>query len=83
MVLSPFVYNVLADTNTPALTDTLTDAGTTSVITGTFDNLINVDLVSLLCNNFAETLAIGFALSTILILITYGAFKVFNLVRIN
>ena len=74
---------VLASADISALTEAVTDSSTTTVVTGTFDKFMNADLLNLLCNDFAETLAIGFALTTILVLITYGAFKAFSLVRID
>lgn len=83
MAFPVLVYTVLADADVSVATDAIADSGTSSVVTGTFENFINADLMNVLCTHFAETLAIGFALTTLLILITYGAFKALSLVRIN
>ena len=73
---------LLTGTTIPTLTDG-GDSGITSAVIGSFDKYMNADFFNLLCNNFAEAVALGFALTTILILLTYGAFKALSLVRIN
>lgn len=83
MGISSLTGTVLASADISALTEAVTDSSTTTVVTGTFDNFMNADFFNLLCNNFAEAVALGFALTTILILLTYGAFKAFSFVRID
>ena len=82
MGISSLTNTVLASADISALMEAVTDSSTT-VVTGTFDNFMNADFFNLLCNNFAEAIALGFALTTILILLTFGAFKAFSFVRID
>lgn len=82
MGISSLTNTVLASADISALTEAVTDSSAT-VVTGTFDNFMNADFFNLLCNNFAEVVALGFALTTILILLTFGAFKAFSFVRID
>ena len=82
MGISSLTNTVLASADISTLTETVTDSSTT-VVTGTFDKFMNADFFNLLCNNFAEAVALGFALTTILILLTFGAFKAFSFVRID
>ena len=83
MGISSLANTVLASADISTLTETVTDSSATTVVTGTFDNFMNADFFNLLCNNFAEAVAMGFALTTILILLTFGAFKAFSFVRID
>ena len=82
MGMSSLTNTVLASADISALTEAVTDSSTT-VVTGTFDKFMNADFFNLLCNNFAEAVALGFSLTTILILLTFGAFKAFSFVRID
>ena len=82
MGISSLTNTVLASADISALTEAVTDSSTT-VVTGTFDKFMNADFFNLLCNNFANSVALGFALTTILILLTFGAFKAFSFVRID
>lgn len=62
------------------------DAGGSDIansVVGSFDKYMNAELFNLLCNNFAETVAMGFALTTVLILLTFGVFKAFSFIRID
>ena len=54
-----------------------------SIITGNYENYINTDMFNNLSGSYAQTFSIGFAFATILVLLTYGAFKAFSLVRID
>ena len=62
--------------------DSATDSDV-SVITGNYENYINTDMFSNLSGSYAQTFSIGFAFATILVLLTYGVFKAFSLVRIE
>lgn len=62
------------------ITDTVVDAGSTAT---TLEDYINVVFFSDLCGSFAHTFVIGFAFTTLLVLLTYGVFKAFSLVRIE
>lgn len=73
---------LLTGTTVSTLTDG-GDSGITNAIVGSFDKYMNTELFNLLCNNFAETVAMGFALTTVLILLTFGVFKAFSFIRID
>lgn len=73
---------LLTGTTVSTLTDG-GDSGITNAIVGGFDKYMNAELFNLLCNNFAETVAMGFALTTVLILLTFGVFKAFSFIRID
>ena len=73
---------LLTGTTVSTLTDG-GDSGITNAIVGRFDKYMNAELFNLLCNNFAETVAMGFALTTVLILLTFGVFKAFSFIRID
>ena len=73
---------LLTGTTVSTLTDG-GDSGITNAIVGSFDKYMNAALFNLLCNNFAETVAMGFALTTVLILLTFGVFKAFSFIRID
>ena len=77
-----FQTMLLASNTVSTLTDG-GDSGITNVVVGSFDKYMNADFFNLLCNNFAETVAMGFALTTVLILLTFGVFKAFSLIRID
>ena len=73
---------LLTGTTVSTLTDG-GDSGITNAIVGSFDKYMNAEFFNLLCNNFAETVAMGFALTTVLILLTFGVFKAFSFIRID
>ena len=73
---------LLTGTTVSTLTDG-GDSGFTNAIVGSFDKYMNAELFNLLCNNFAEAVAMGFALTTVLILLTFGVFKAFSFIRID
>lgn len=73
---------LLTGTTVSTLTDG-GDSGITNAIVGSFDKYMNAELFNLLCNNFAEAVAMGFALTTVLILLTFGVFKAFSFIRID
>lgn len=53
-------------------------------ITSVFvDKFLNMDFIKEIFTSYAGVFAIGFAFSTVLILLTYGVFKAFSLVRID
>lgn len=47
------------------------------------DKFLNMDFINELLPQYAEVFAIGFALTTLLVLLTFGVFKAFSLVRID
>ena len=68
-------------TQPEAFTDTVEN---TSVLASDFvDKFLNMDFIKEIFTSYAAVLAIGFAFATVLILIIYGVFKAFSLVRIN
>ena len=68
-------------TQPEAFTDTVENA---AVLASDFvDKFLNMDFIKEIFTSYAGVLAIGFAFSTVLILITYGVFKAFSLVRID
>ena len=72
-----------SDTSVPvSQVNNVTDSDT-SIITGNYENYINTDMFNNLSGSYAQTFSIGFAFATILVLLTYGAFKAFSLVRID
>ena len=69
-------------TETPIITDNTAEiAG--GLATDFTDKFLNMDFVNELLPQYAKVFAIGFALTTLLVLITYGVFKAFSLVRID
>ena len=47
------------------------------------DKYMNMDFIKEIFTSYAGVFAIGFAFATVLILITFGVFKAFSLVRID
>lgn len=55
-----------------------------SAVASDFVNkFINLDFIKEIFTSYASVFAIGFAFATVLILITFGVFKAFSLVRID
>lgn len=55
-----------------------------STVTADFvDKYMNLDFIKEIFTSYASVFAIGFAFATVLILITFGVFKAFSLVRID
>lgn len=82
------VANPVADisvTETPVITDGIeTTVNSVSGMTADFtDKFLNIDFVNEILTQYAKVFAMGFALATLLILLTYGVFKAFSLVRID
>lgn len=69
-------------TDVPAITDNATEVASGLVADFT-DKFLNMDFINELLPQYAKVFAIGFALTTLLVLITYGVFKAFSLVRID
>lgn len=72
-------------TETPAITDGIeTTVNNVSGMTADFtDKFLNMDFINEILTQYAKVFAMGFALATLLILLTYGVFKAFSLVRIE
>ena len=82
------VDSPLADipvTETPTITDGIeTTVNSVSGITADFtDKFLSMDFINEILTQYAKVFAMGFALATLLILLTYGVFKAFSLVRIE
>lgn len=69
-------------TDVPAITDSTTEVASGLAADFT-DKFLNMDFINELLPQYAKVFAIGFALTTLLVLITYGVFKAFSLVRID
>ena len=69
-------------TEAPAITDNATEIASGLAADFT-DKFLNMDFINELLPQYAKVFAIGFALTTLLVLITYGVFKAFSLVRID
>ena len=55
-----------------------------SAVTAEFvDKYMNLDFIKEIFTSYASVFAIGFAFATVLILLTFGVFKAFSLVRID
>ena len=55
-----------------------------STVTADFvDKYMNLDFIKEIFTSYASVFAIGFAFATVLILLTFGVFKAFSLVRID
>ena len=68
-------------TTTPAVTSAPEQA---TEITAEFaDKFLNMDFITHILADYAKVFSIGFALATLLALITFGVFKAFSLVRIE
>ena len=72
-------------TEFPAITDGIeTTVNSVSGIAADFtDKFLNMDFINEILTQYAKVFAMGFALATLLILLTYGVFKAFSLVRID
>lgn len=72
-------------TETPAITDSIeTTVNSVGGIAADFtDKFLNMDFINEVLTQYAKVFAMGFALATLLILLTYGVFKAFSLVRID
>ena len=72
-------------TESPVITDGIeTTVNSVSDMTADFtDKFLNMDFVNEILTQYAKVFAMGFALATLLILLTYGVFKAFSLVRID
>lgn len=55
----------------------------TNLASDFIDKFMNMDFIKEIFTSYAGVFAIGFAFSTVLILLTYGVFKAFSLVRID
>ena len=55
----------------------------TNLASDFIDKFMNMDFIKEIFTSYAGVFAIGFAFSTVLILITFGVFKAFSLVRID
>lgn len=55
----------------------------TSLASDFIDKFMNMDFIKEIFTSYAGVFAIGFAFSTVLILLTYGVFKAFSLARID
>lgn len=83
-IMCAVVDNPVSDipiTEGPVITDTVTQI--TSEAADFTDKFLNMDFINDLLPQYAEVFAIGFALTTLLVLLTYGVFKAFSLVRID
>lgn len=69
-------------TTSPVITDNTAEVAS-GLATDFTDKFLNMDFVNELLPQYAKVFAIGFALTTLLILITFGVFKAFSLVRID
>ena len=72
-------------TESPAIIDGIeTTVNSVSGLTADFtDKFLNMDFINEILTQYAKVFAMGFALATLLILLTYGVFKAFSLVRID
>lgn len=69
-------------TEAPIITDNTAEIAS-GLATDFTDKFLNMDFVNELLPQYAKVFAIGFALTTLLMLITFGVFKAFSLVRID
>lgn len=69
-------------TTSPVITDNTAET-VSGLATDFTDKFLNMDFVNELLPQYAKVFAIGFALTTLLMLITFGVFKAFSLVRID
>lgn len=69
-------------TDIPAITDNTAEVAS-GLAVDFIDKFLNLDFINELLPQYAEVFAIGFALTTLLILLTFGVFKAFSLVRID
>lgn len=69
-------------TEAPVITDNTAEIAS-GLATDFTDKFLNMDFVNELLPQYAKVFAIGFALTTLLMLITFGVFKAFGLVRID
>lgn len=71
----------LAAGTEPELAETIEQV--TDLASDFVDKFMNMDFINEIVLEYAKIFAIGFAFTTLLILITYGVFKAFGLVRID
>lgn len=90
MDLLPYVATVFSDNDLPVSEITTTVAplmdtaeNTTTLAADFADKFLNMDFIHETFTSYAQVFAIGFAFATLLILITFGVFKAFSLVRID
>ena len=90
MDILPYVATVFTDTDlsVPEITTTvapLMDAAenTTALAADFADKFLNMDFIHETFTSYAQVFAMGFAFATLLILLTFGVFKAFSLVRID
>lgn len=69
-------------TEAPVITDGAAEV-TSGLATDFADKFLNMNFINDLLPQYVEVFAIGFALTTLLVLLTYGVFKAFSLVRID
>lgn len=69
-------------TEAPIITDSTAEIAS-GLATDFTDKFLNMDFVNELLPQYAKVFVIGFALTTLLMLITFGVFKAFSLVRID
>lgn len=72
-------------TESPVITDTIDNTvNTVGGLASDFtDRFLNMDFIHETFISYAQVFAMGFAFATLLILLTYGVFKAFSLVRID
>lgn len=90
MDILPYFATVFTDTDlsvpeiTTAVAPLMDAAENTTALTADFaDKFLNMDFIHETFTSYAQVFAIGFAFATLLILITFGVFKAFSLVRID
>lgn len=62
--------------------DTINDTEALETVTQISQDLFNSELAIPILSEYAKAFAMGFALATILILVTYGVFKALSLLHI-
>lgn len=72
-------------TDAPVITDAMdSTVNTVGGLAADFtDRFLNMDFTNEIILQYAKVFAMGFAFATLLILLTYGVFKAFSLVRID
>lgn len=59
-------------------------ATTAGAVTSDFvEKYLSMDFINEILTNYSKLFAVGFAFTTVLVLLTYGVFKAFSLVRIE
>ena len=68
----------------PVFSDLAQGAENAAAATSEFvSNFLNMDFINEIMTNYAKLFGIGFAFATVLVLLTFGVFKAFSLVRID